>query len=256
MAIDEVRRRRATSFGGVAEDYDRFRPGPPSDALDWVLPDTVRSAAEIGAGTGGLTRQLTSRLQEVTAVEPDARMRAVLASRVPQARVVEGRGEAIPLPDAAVDAVLASSSWHWVEQAEGFAEAARILRPGGVMGLLWTGPDRKIPWVAQLMTGGVPLSDEDRRRNDEERFRRHRPELPSGAPFTAPEVRVFRSSLRVTPEDLVGLWGTYSVAIVLEPQEREEVRRRVEQFVGSDVPFEDGYAELPMGCVVWRAYRD
>src|SRR5580704_15924855 len=109
------RQRRALSFGGIAEDYDRCRPEPPIEAVDWVLPPSARIVAEIGAGTGALTRRLATRVREIHAVEPDARMRAVLERRVPSANVLDGRGESIPLPDDSVDAVLAASSWHWVD---------------------------------------------------------------------------------------------------------------------------------------------
>ncbi len=243
------------SFGSIAEDYDRFRPEPPAEAIDWLLPTAATSVAEIGAGTGALTRQLIGRCPEVVAIEPDARMRAVLEKRAPGASVREGRGEDLPLPDASVDAVFASSSWHWVEQVKGFAEVARVLRPSGVVGLLWTGPDRAVPWVAQLMAGGVEVSEEERAKHDMDRHQRHRPEVPEGAPFGAPEVKVFRFTKLVTPEDLAGLPGTYSVAIVLEPEQREELVQKVDRFVAEHAPVVDGMVELPIGCIAWRATR-
>ena len=57
MALDE-RATRAMSFGAIAEDYDRFRPGPPAEAVGWILPRQCESIVDIGAGTGALTRQL------------------------------------------------------------------------------------------------------------------------------------------------------------------------------------------------------
>ena len=51
-------------------------------------------------------------MPEITAVEPDGRMRAVLAERTEGVRVLDGRGEVIPLPDASVDAVFVSTAWH------------------------------------------------------------------------------------------------------------------------------------------------
>ena len=256
MAMDEVRRRRATSFGSIATDYDRVRPEPPAEAIDWLLPEGARRVAEVGAGTGALTRRLVPRVDEVIAVEPDNRMRAVLEERAPAARIVDGTGEHIPLPDAAVDAVLAASSWHWVEQDKGFAEVARVLRPGGVLGLLWTGADRTVPWVSRLMAGGVAVDDDRRAREEGVRRRRHQPEMPEGAPFGAPEVQVFRSTVRMTPEDLAALPATYSVAIVLDPDQRRVFTEGVERFIAQELVVQDGLIELPIGCVVWKAYRD
>src|SRR5271167_4296262 len=123
----EEKAQRAGSFGGAAAHYERYRPGPPVQAVDWVLPEPVRTAVDLGAGTGALTRLLIGRADEVVAVEPDDRMRAVLAESVPEARALAGRGEAIPLPDGSVDAVMASSSWHWMDTVPTLHEVGRVL---------------------------------------------------------------------------------------------------------------------------------
>ena len=190
MAMDESRRQRAMSFGSFARDYDRFRPEPPRQALDWLVPKGARSIAEVGAGTGLLTRHLTQRVDAVYAIEPDSRMSDVLKEKVPSAIVLGGRGEAIPLADDSVDVAMAASSWHWVDQEKGFGEAARVVHPGGVLALLWTGPDRTVEWVRRLMAGGKEMTNEERERFDEERRRRHQPEMPRGAPFGDPEARL------------------------------------------------------------------
>ena len=84
--------------------------------MDWVLPSNAGAEGRRpGRRDGALTRLLVGRADEVVAVEPDDRMRAVLTESVPGVRAVAGRGESIPLPDASVDAVLASSSWHWMD---------------------------------------------------------------------------------------------------------------------------------------------
>ena len=145
----ETKAARASSFGGAASLYERYRPGPPVEAVEWVLPERVGTAVDLGAGTGALTRLLVGRADEVVAVEPDDRMRAVLAEAVPGARAVAGRGEAIPLPDDSVDAVLASSSWHWMETVPTLQEVARVLVPGGVVSAMWSGPDPDAGLVAQ-----------------------------------------------------------------------------------------------------------
>ena len=146
-----------SSFGGAASLYERYRPGPPVEAVEWVLPERVGTVVDLGAGTGALTRLLVGRAEEVVAVEPDDRMRAVLAEAVPGARAVAGRGEAIPLPDGSVDAVLASSSWHWMDTVPTLQEVARVLVPGGAVSAMWSGPDPDSGLVAQaqaLLAGG------------------------------------------------------------------------------------------------------
>ena len=129
----EQKAKRAASFGGAAPHYERYRPGPPVEAADWLLPAPVRTLVDLGAGTGALTRLVVGRADEVVAVEPDDRMRAVLAESVPSARAVAGRGESIPLPDASADAVLASSSWHRMNPVLTLAEVGRVLVPGGTL---------------------------------------------------------------------------------------------------------------------------
>ncbi len=154
----EERAARSSSFGGVATDYERFRPGPPLAAVDWYLPEPVRRVVDLGAGTGALTRLLLDRAEEVAAVEPDDRMRSVLAERVPGANALAGRGEAIPMPDDSVDAVIAATSWHWMEVEPTLREVGRILVPGGVLGAVWSAPDVEGAFFTQarelLASGG------------------------------------------------------------------------------------------------------
>ena len=76
------RETRRLSFGSVATDYDRYRPGPPPQALDWLIPPGARAVLDLAAGTGAVTRELAGRAARIVAVEPDERMRAVLAARI------------------------------------------------------------------------------------------------------------------------------------------------------------------------------
>jgi SAM-dependent methyltransferase len=143
-------RERATSFGSVAESYDRVRPGPAAEALDWLVPRDCGLAVDVAAGTGLFTRALTGRATQVVAIEPDERMRAVLAQRSPGVRVLAGWGEQMPLPDGCADAVFVSTAWHWLDPGRAVPEIARVLRPGGRLGVVWTSRDRREDWVAEL----------------------------------------------------------------------------------------------------------
>src|ERR1700733_7612673 len=145
----ETKAARASSFGGAATLYERYRPGPPVEAVEWVLPERVGRVVDLGAGTGALTRLLIGRADEVVAVEPDDRMRAVLTASVPGVRAVAGRGESIPLPDASADAVLASSSWHWMDPVPTLLEVSRVLVPGGTLAAIWSGPDPETGLINQ-----------------------------------------------------------------------------------------------------------
>ncbi len=246
-------RGRALSFGAVAEDYHRYRPGPPAEAVEWVLAGRRGLVVELGAGTGGLTARLVSRTGDVVAVEPDRRMHAVLASRVEGARVVTGRAEELPLVAGCADAVVGSSMWHWVDEALGPVEVARVLRPGGVLGLLWSGPDRTVDWVAGLQAvAGTPSTPAE----EERRRRRRHVRLAPDAPFESPETRVVGWTLDVTCDELVGLLCTYSRFIVLPEGDRRRRRDQLAAAVAAH-PLLAGRAEveLPMRCACWRAVR-
>ena len=142
-------RERALSFGGVAEQYERARPGYPGEAVEWLIGD-ARRVVDLGAGTGKLTRQLAGLGIEVTAVEPSREMLAQLRARVPDAHAVEGTAEAMPVPDASADAVVAAQAFHWFDPPPALAEIARVLRPRGTLGLIWNDRDDEVPWVARL----------------------------------------------------------------------------------------------------------
>lgn len=153
----EERRRRAAAFGGVAEDYERARPGYPIEAIQWMLPTSGR-VLDLGAGTGKLTRQLVSAGYEAVAVEPSQEMLNELRRVVLQAEVYLGHAEAIPLPAASVDAVVAAQSFHWFDAPVALAEIARVLRPGGRIALVWNMPDQTTRWLSKLspLVGTLP----------------------------------------------------------------------------------------------------
>jgi SAM-dependent methyltransferase len=152
MTRDETYRAQAASFGAAAAEYERGRPPYPPRALDWLVPAGAVRVADIGAGTGKLSRQLLGRGLAVIAVEPLAGMREQLRRTVPEAAVVAGTAEQIPLADHTVDAVLLAQAWHWVEPARAVPEVARVLAPGGRLGLLWNFRDERDAVSAQLST--------------------------------------------------------------------------------------------------------
>jgi SAM-dependent methyltransferase len=247
-------RARALSFGAIAEDYDRFRPGPPVAAVEWMLPRRCDAAVDIGAGTGALTRLLVEKVGRVVAVEPDRRMAGVLTSRVPGAGVVVGRAEQLPLGAGSVDAVVGSSMWHWVDEERAASEAARVLRPGGVLGLLWSGPDRAQPWVAELLgRSALEVGAPD------ERPARHHHEvhLPADAPFSEPVSHTVPWSLAVTAKYLVELACTYSRFIVLPEPDKARLREGLTDLAAGHPALAGGEEiDLPMRCICWRAVRD
>ncbi len=140
----------AHSFGAVAEAYERGRPTYPAEAARWLLGDQPLTVLELGAGTGKLTRVLVGLGHDVHATDPDAEMLAVLEARLPGVRTAVASAEEIPLPDWSVDAVVAAQAFHWFDLDRALPEIARVLRPEGMLCLLWNQRNEKIPWVRRL----------------------------------------------------------------------------------------------------------
>ena len=115
------------AFDPFAADYDLGRPGWPPELLDGIGGDEV---LDLAAGTGKLTSLLVETYPRVIAVEPLASMRAFIT---PEAEVLDGTAEAIPLADASVDAVFVAEAFHWFDSAAAVAELARVLRVGGAV---------------------------------------------------------------------------------------------------------------------------
>jgi ubiquinone/menaquinone biosynthesis C-methylase UbiE len=141
---------QATSFGAAAAEYERSRPEYPAAAVDWIVPGEARTVADVGAGTGKLTRAVRDRGLEVTAVEPSDEMRKRLESELPGVPALAGTGERLPLLDASLDLVTYAQAWHWVDEAAALAEAARVLRPGGRLACVWNVRVDDSGWMREL----------------------------------------------------------------------------------------------------------
>ena len=252
----------ATSFGAVADSYDRVRPGPPAEALDWLVPAGCGLAVDLAAGTGLFTRALLGRARQVTAVEPDARMRAVLAQQSPQVRVLAGRGEEMPLPDGCADALFVSTAWHWLDPERAVPEIARVLRPGGRLGVIWTSRDRREDWVAELdllrLPGidGPPSTGRPRTRDDvRARLQKeHSVTLPDDAEFGAGAAASFGFTRALPVDDVVEWLATNSSFITASAADRAAGLDRcraalLRQTGGDDI------IEMPMRSWCWRAER-
>src|SRR6478735_11115903 len=130
------REEMAKSFGSEDGVYEAGRPGYPTAAVEWMLQPVGHEGralrvADVGAGTGKLTRVAVELGAEVVAIDPDAAMLAELREHVHGVPTFVGSAERMPLPDASVDALLLGQAWHWVDSAAASEEAARVLRSGG-----------------------------------------------------------------------------------------------------------------------------
>ncbi len=147
-----------SQWAGVDDgsDYESGRAEWPSEVQTFLRcarpSGAIETAVDLGAGTGKLTRHLSAVASVVIAVDPVPELLAVLHERIPQARTVVGYAEAIPLPDASVDAVVVGNAFHWFDADVAAAETARILRPGGIVAVFWNRPQWP-DWFEEL--GGL-----------------------------------------------------------------------------------------------------
>jgi SAM-dependent methyltransferase len=140
--------RSARSFGAAASVYGAARPGYPVEAVAWLVGDAKR-VLDLGAGTGKLTQALVALDLDVIAVDPVEEMLEELEVQVPGVPRILGTAEDIPVEDASVDAVVAGQAWHWFQPARAVAEIARVLRPGGTLGIVWNSRDTSVEWLRQ-----------------------------------------------------------------------------------------------------------
>ncbi len=241
---------RGLRFGSVAEEYDLYRPSPPPEVATILGDLRGRTVLEVGAGTGKWTRTLIRLGAEVTIVEPDDDMRAVLVRRSPEAHALRGRAEALPVDDATFDAVLVTSAWHWFEQPTATHEMARVLRDGGTLFVLSNGFSRDVPWAVEL--------HELREQPNDERKR------PRGFGADLGDANEFELESQVgiewewtrTIDEVVSLFNTYSGAIIRSDDERREMERAVRERL--EAVAVDGVVRLPMkvrGTVARRRAR-
>jgi SAM-dependent methyltransferase len=268
------------SFGLIAEDYNRLRPGSPDEAVDWLVPARCAVAVDLGAGTGLLTRKLMSRAGRVIAIEPDDRMSAVLRDRSPGVEVIKGTAEAIPLPDASADGVFVSSAWHWMDPDLAIPEICRVLRDGGRFGVVWAGRDRRVSWLQDIDglhglrspsdsgptdTGPARGGPSDSGPADTgpagsgpadggPQPRRREVDLPEDGPFSHVETETFGFTRAMTVDAIVALLATYSGLISASLADRAATLARSRAALSQRFP---GAREIdvPMRASCWRADR-
>jgi SAM-dependent methyltransferase len=122
----------ARSFDLAADAYERGRPRYPPDVVS-VIADAAGGPriVDVGAGTGRLSEPLLRAGNDVVAVEPLDRMRAILAGKIGRERALAGCAEALPLDARSVDGAVVGDAWHWFDGARAAGELHRVVRPGG-----------------------------------------------------------------------------------------------------------------------------
>ena len=217
-----VHRAAARGFALNADSYANGRPDYPP-ALDRWLVDAVglrpgTTVADLGAGTGKFVPRLRSTGAAIVAIEPGDAMRTRLMADFPEVDARSGTAEAIPLPDASIDAIVCAQAFHWFARPEALAEIARVLVPGGTLALVWNVRDESVPWVRKL-TGLI-----DPYEGDAPRFRSGTWRTVFPAPGFGPLVESWFDHVHFGPPEQTIVDRFLSVSFVAALPEAERVR--------------------------------
>lgn len=235
----------ARGFATAASVYEKGRPGYPEPAIAWLAArlrlGPAVSVVDVGAGTGKLTFALVRLGAQVTAVEPVAQMRAVLAKRLPPVRVLEGEAEALPLGDRSMDAVTVAQAFHWFDGPRALASFHRVLKPGGRLGLVWNARDERSDWVARI-TEIIDRIDTTAPRYRSGAWRA----AFSGTTLFSPLVTTsFLHEQRGALDVIVARFASVSYVAALDPEERVAVLDEVRSLLATH-PETRGKSELAL----------
>jgi len=242
-AAINIHQSAAVGYSASPQTYAAGRPDYPAEAGAW-LRDVVgltagRSVLDLGAGTGKFLPLLKACGAKVSALEPVAAMREELVRRHPDVEVLAGTADRITIPEASVDAVVCAQSFHWFATREAVAEIRRVLRPGGVLGLIWNVRDEAVlnetalnkaaAWVAKLSE----ITDPYEAGTPRYRTGEWRKVFPAEG-FVEIDQRS-AAHAHVGTADQVIVQRTLSVSFIaaLPPEQRAEVERRVRELIAS-----------------------
>ena len=144
----------AKGFNRGGDAYERGRPDYPHSAIKYLLEvlklEGDTQVVDLGAGSGKLTRILAQSDPGLVAIEPVDGMIQKFKSFLPDIPIYKGTAEAIPLPDSGADVVVSGQAFHWFKGEAALKEIHRVLKPGGMLALLWNVRDESLDWVAGL----------------------------------------------------------------------------------------------------------
>jgi SAM-dependent methyltransferase len=235
---------RALSFGVIAEAYERFRPGYPAELYDTVMTYAgrpVRTALEIGAGTGKATRLFAQRGVTVTATEPDGAMLAELLKHVPaNVKTVQAAFEDLR-PSESYELVYAAAALHWTNPEDRWSRMAALLEPGGVFAS-FGGPSKLVDSAVEeavraarapfLESDDIPSPDGTRSAHG---MRWPGTELRRSEWFADVQEVVIGRRLTMSARDYVGHLSTISAYLELPASGREQVYSQIMQVLPDTV---------------------
>jgi ubiquinone/menaquinone biosynthesis C-methylase UbiE len=241
-------------FLGKSDVYARSRNDFAPEAIAWMAEVTGygpgKTALDVGAGTGMLTKHLVALGGEVIALDPNEDMLMPLRDRFPQIHASLARAEDTKMPDECVDLVACARSFHWLDEAAAIKEFRRILRPPGWLVLMWTPrvtndhPAWKV--MAEVMDQAKKTYKQAVPWGREHRV--HYPELFGGQH----EVRLFPQEWDMDEERFVGLAESRSYFPLPGQPRYEEMTETLRQAFREHVP--TGHITVPFETEIHIAH--
>jgi SAM-dependent methyltransferase len=213
-------RARATTFGTIAEQYDRYRPAPPECLLDDLAALRPERVLDIGCGTGKVARGLIERGLTLLGVEPDLRMAEI--ARGHGVKVEVSTFEAWDDRGRRFDLITCGDAWHWIDPGRGWRKIGQVLRPGATMARFWV--DHEI--------------DEPLRSVLDEVYARVEPELvglrPEDELSDDPRThrRTYLEPRTYSADEWAALAGTFSNHQLLPPERLEALQQELRAAIG------------------------
>jgi len=221
----------AAGFSDAA-DYEAARPSYPPEAVAWLVENLriapARRVVDLAAGTGKLTRLIAPAGADLIAAEPVAGMRDTFRSVLPAVPILGTTAEELAFRDASLDAVTVAQAFHWFDHERAIAELARVLRPGGRVGLVWNARDRSVDWVNGVWSIMDRIEKRAPWRDHDEWSDSAYTDLPG---FGELHTARFTHEHAVTPEAMVRRVASVSHVAVLPDTERAAVLEEVRELL-------------------------
>ena len=224
----------------------------PASVSQWLVREPSARVLDLGSGTGAFAQMLTEAGHEVFALDRDVNRVAAVSERLGTRLHVAARVEALPFLACHFDAVTASQNLHRFALGLALSEIARVLKPGGHLGVAYNTRDDTVPWVRRLI-GLLQRADQNAVTGD---YGTDAVEAVSQSPYFADvERKDFRNWVPISRAGLVAMVERRPSVRHLAAEERQSLLSEVAELYDSSARAPEPLL-LPFRASCWRALVD
>ena len=224
----------------------------PEAAPGWLVGDAPKRLLDLGSGRGAFAAMLTDAGHEVFCVDRSVDAVAGLPQRLGTRRHVVGQVESLPYLSCHFDVVTASETFHRFAPGLALTEIARVLKPGGHLGVVYNTRDDTVPWVKRL-AALMQQADPDSMRGE---FGEHSLEAVADSPyFGTLERKDFRNWVPITRAGLIVMVQRRPGVARLDPDARARLLAEVAALYDTSARIPEPLL-LPFKTSCWRADVD